>query len=247
LSLDSASRISSAAETSGEAIALAKKALEEELNSRQVRELTRLLNEKADSEQRQRLIRESWQVTEVSLAPGRRDHAKNRTDSSSHEAFSVLVHRKLLWNLRRLKTETFDHFTIGYSKRTLHQFIELIRLAGVDLVADVRYTAISRFRPDFSISNLSSSLAEHGIDYRHWPELGIPPHVRRSFQSTADLKGLFTWYDSSIQPELKVAKYSTELATQRIAFMCVEFDPQSCHRHRIAACLEQEGLALLDL
>lgn len=247
LSLDSASRISSAAETSGEATALARKALDEELSSRQVRELTRLLNEKTDPSERQQLISESWRAMEGDLAQGQSDHAKNHTDTSSYEAFSTLVHRKLIWNLGRLNIDSFDHFTIGYSRRTLSQFIALLQIAEVDIVADVRHTPTSRFRPCFSKSNLRESLAEHGIDYRHWPELGVPPQVRRCFQDAADLEGLFGWYDSHIQPDLKVAKYNGELTTKRVAFMCVEFDPQSCHRHRIAICLEREGYALFDL
>jgi ParB family chromosome partitioning protein len=247
LSLDSASRIASAAETSSEAAALARKALDEKLSSRQVRELTRLLNGKSDPGRRERLIRESWQATERDLLRDPSDQTENDIYSPSYETFSTLVHRKLMWNLGRLDVESFDHFTIGYSKRTLDQFIALLRLAEVELVADVRYTPISRFRPGFSKSNLRDFLAEHGIGYRHCPELGVPPRVRRSFQNAADLDSLFSWYDSHIQPELKVAKYNIELATKRVAFMCVEFDPQSCHRHLIAIYLEKEGYSLLDL
>jgi ParB/RepB/Spo0J family partition protein len=247
LSLDSASRISSASETPGEAIALARKALDEQLSSGQVRDLTRLLNKESDLGRRERLIREPWEATEIRPLRSESDHAQNYADNASPESFSTLVHRKLIWNLSRLELENFDHFTIGYSRRTLDQFIELLHLAQVELVADVRHTPISRFRPDFSKSNLRESLAKHHVGYEHWPELGVPPQVRRSFRNATDLEGLFNWYDSHIQLELKGARYSAKLASRRVAFMCVEFDPQSCHRHRISIYLEREGYVLLDL
>jgi ParB family chromosome partitioning protein len=243
LSPDSASRIASAAERPDEAIALTRKALAENLSSREIRELTGLLKETPTHYEREQIIGAPWKVTSEAISQIRDGQTAKRSDTTQAESFNVLVHRKIVWNLQRLNLEQFDHFTIGYSERSLDQFIELLQLAHVELLADVRRVPISRFRPEFSKSNLSGALAKHGIKYAHWPELGVPTEIRESLQA----EDLFAWYDSNIQPDLKLAKHDTELSSQRVAFMCVEVDPRSCHRHRIAVCLERTGHRLLDL
>lgn len=243
LSPDSASRIASSVNTPDEAVELAQKALNENLSSREIRELTALLKETLPSPQREQIIQTPWEVTARKLEQDRDGQTARRLATSQTEPLGILIHRKLVWNLQRLDLEQYDHFTIGYSERSLDQFIELLHLARVELVADVRRVPISRFRPEFSKVNLGHTLAKQGIKYVHWRELGIPTEIRNSFQTN----DLFDWYDSNVQPELKLAQHDTELSKQRVAFMCVEVDPQSCHRHRIAACLEKAGYRLLDL
>lgn len=240
LSPDSASRIASVARTPDEAIALAQKALDENLNSREIRELTGLLKRALSPSEREQIVHTLWRITDKQ---GDDKPSGENLAVRQNEPFGQLVHRKTVWNLRRLDLEQFDHFTIGYSERSLDQFIELLRLARVDLVADVRSVPISRFRPEFSKSNLAEALIEQGIEYVHWPELGIPTENRRSLR----LADLFDWYDTHVQPGVRLTQHTAELSDRRIAFMCVEVDPQSCHRHRIATCLERIGLRLLDL
>lgn len=244
LSPDSASRIASAVRTPGEAITLARRAIDERLNSSEIRELTRLLKTTPDPSERKQIIREAGQVIARGEAWISRDDRTSRSSAvSQSSSYSELIHRKIVWNIARLDIKRFDHFTIGYSERSLDHFIELLQLAHVELVADVRYVPISRFRPEFSKSNLAKALGKLGFEYAHWPELGIPPEVRRSVQN----EELFTWYDSNVRPKVQLAQHDSELSGHRIAFMCVEVDPQSCHRHRIASYLEQVGYRMLDL
>jgi len=244
LSPDSASRIASSAKTPREAIALARKAVDERLDSGEVRELTRRLSTVSDPAKRSQIIRDAGQMV------AGRDVRRGRDDRSAvgfalppSESYSELVHKRITWNIRRLDIERFGHFTIGYSGRSLGQFVELLQLARVDLVADVRRIPISRFRPEFSKSNLDTAMRKHGIAYVHWPDLGIPTEIRRSLNK----EELFAWYDASLQPETQLQQHEAELSSHRTAFMCVEVAPQSCHRHRIAAHLERMGYRVLDL
>lgn len=243
LSPDSASRIASAVDTSEEAIALAQKAIDERLTSLEVRELTRAFKEASAPSEREKIVQENW--SGIEREPGRNSQNQLLKSQVVHapEPLSKMIHRKIVWNIRRLDVELFDHFTIGYSERSLDEFVELLFLARVDLVADVRRVPVSRFRPEFSKSNLGEALARHDIEYVHWPQLGIPPEIRRSHQD----EKLFLWYDSHVHLDVHFKQHNSELAEHRIAFMCVEVDPQSCHRHRIAAWLEQIGYRLLDL
>lgn len=242
LSPDSASRIASAVDTSEEAIALAQKAIDERLTSLEVRELTRAFKEASVPSEREKIVQENWSGIEREPKPNLQDQLRSRAVHAS-ESLSKMIHRKIVWNIQRLDLEQFEHFTIGYSERSIDEFIELLLLARVDLVADVRRVPVSRFKPEFSKSNLDEALARHGIEYVHWPQLGIPPEIRRSHQD----EKLFLWYDSHVQLDVQLKEHNSELVEHRIAFMCVEVDPQSCHRHRIAAWLEQIGYRLLDL
>ncbi len=63
-------------------------------------------------------------------------------------------------------------FAIGHSNRSLERFLALLRRHGVDHVADVRSVPYSRRYPQFAREALRAALAEAGIGYSHWPELG---------------------------------------------------------------------------
>jgi ParB/RepB/Spo0J family partition protein len=243
LSPDSASRIASAVETPEEAIALAQKAIDERLTSLEVRELTRAFKEASAPSQRERIVQENWSGVEREPERTPQDQLLRSRVVHASEPLSKMIHRKIVWNIHRLDVQQFDHFTIGYSERSLDEFIELLLLAQVSLVVDVRRVPVSRFKPEFSKSNLGEALVRHGIEYVHWPQLGIPSEIRRSRQD----EELFLWYDSHVHLDVQLEQHDSELTEHRIAFMCVEVDPQSCHRHRIAAWLEQMGYRLLDL
>lgn len=243
LSPDSASRIASATKTPDEAIALAYKVIDERLNSKEIRELTGLLKEITNPSQRKRVIHVKWEITAKELGQDPDSQTVKHLAAHQVEPLNELFHRKIVWNLRRLDLEQFNHFTIGYSQRSLDQFIELLHLAHIELLADVRAVPISRFRPEFSKLGLANSLAKCGIEYAHWPEFGVPTDVRHLLQA----EDLFAWYNSNAQLGLKLTQRSTELSSCRIAFMCTEVDPQSCHRHCIAVYLERMGYRLLDL
>jgi len=63
-------------------------------------------------------------------------------------------------------------YTIGYEKRTIGEYIEILVTNDVALVIDVRKNPLSR-KKGFSKKALASALSEVGIAYRHLPELGI--------------------------------------------------------------------------
>lgn len=149
-----------------------------------------------------------------------------------------LMHSKIIWNLQRLDLGQFDYFTTGYSGRSFEQLVEILKIAGVSILVDVRDHPYSRYRPEFSRNNLVDNLLVQGIEYVHWPDLGIPKDIRDSYS----LEDLFRWYDENILPGRL-----NNLNLRRCAFMCTEVDPQSCHRHRIARFLEEKGYRVFDL
>jgi len=62
--------------------------------------------------------------------------------------------------------------SIGHSNRPIDEFVELLTLHGVQLLADVRKMPGSRANPQFGGAALEKSLQGVHIDYVHLPGLG---------------------------------------------------------------------------
>jgi uncharacterized protein (DUF488 family) len=63
-------------------------------------------------------------------------------------------------------------YTIGHSTRSVDDFVALLKAHGVGRLADIRTMPGSRRHPHFARAALQQSLAEAGIDYRHFAALG---------------------------------------------------------------------------
>lgn len=160
------------------------------------------------------------------------------------ESIDVQIFHKTMWNLERVGA--FDFYTIGYEKKTIEQFLELLKRTKVRTLVDVRKNPVSQYKPDFNKEKLEETLRKHGIDYVHHPELGVPSEIRRKLGETGDYGWFFKQYDENVIPKLD-EEVDLETLNYPIAIMCVELDPTKCHRHRIALALEERGLRGYDL
>ncbi len=106
--------------------------------------------------------------------------------------------------------------TVGHSNHSIEHFLNLVKNAGIGIVADVRSFPVSRYAPQFNKDALAKSLQGEGIAYLYLgKELGGRSHEHPS-TSEDFRKGL----DRVIE----------ESAHRRIAMMCAERDPLDCHR-----------------
>lgn len=257
ISLDSASRISSVAKSPDEAIELTKKAISERLTSAEVRKLTSQLRQAPEPEERKRILQTPFIAVNTSpiatsydsgiytngatpFSPSKPFHTANRPVADQ-------FHAKILWNLRRIDLSQYDHFTIGYSQRRLEHVAELLKLAEITILVDARRNAVSQYKPEFSKANIQNTISLSGIEYQHVPELGIGSEDRADLSETHDYDGLFTSYSNRVNAETLKGIFGDKLNTHRMAFLCVELDPETCHRHRIALLLEDMGYKTLDL
>lgn len=152
------------------------------------------------------------------------------------------------WNLEHCAAHP-DFYTVGYSGRNLDSFINTLKQAGVVTLVDIRFTPLSRFKPEFSKNNLKKAMEVHGIQYIHKPNWGVPRDIRAFSIGKATRDDIWHWYDSNVVPV--VAKKNLDeffnSMDHPIALMCVEHDPTECHRHRIFLALERIGLRGCDL
>lgn len=133
-------------------------------------------------------------------------------------------------------------WSIGHSNHDVHKFVDLVRGAGVQVIADVRSQPYSRFNPQFNQEPLRAALLDAGIDYVFFGEElgGRPPepdfydaagHVRYEKVAASDR------FRAGLQ---RLANGSREF---RVAMMCSEGDPSNCHRHLLVArALATEGI-----
>ena len=138
-------------------------------------------------------------------------------------------------------------FTIGHSTRSIQDFVDLLRLAEVQLVVDVRTVPRSRTNPQYNGDVLPETLSAFRIGYAHVAALGgLRGHVRdiapsvnafwknQSFHNYAD-------YAMTDAFRAGLAKLRELGHGQRSAVMCAESVWWRCHRRIIADYLIAAG------
>ena len=159
----------------------------------------------------------------------------------------VRAESKVLWNEAR-SVHSANFFTIGYEGCPTDKLIQRLLDVGVRSVIDVRHVPVSMFRPDLSKKNFRTLLAENDIDYLHAPKLGLPKDIRIKAVHTGTRQTLWDWYDKWVVEDFLSRDLHWFLNVEHpVAMLCVESDPEECHRHRLFCALERVGLNGYDL
>ncbi|MDX6589118.1 MAG: hypothetical protein QOI84_392 [Solirubrobacterales bacterium] len=144
--------------------------------------------------------------------------------------------------------------TIGVYDFDRDSFLEALDGAGVDLVLDVRQRRGVR-GSEYAWANarrLQAGLAEAGIGYSHLKELAPTTELRQLQYSEDARLGEGKRSRTALAPEY--VRFYTEQVLDRVdlapivswvggsagALLCVERDPEACHRSLIAARLEHD-------
>jgi uncharacterized protein (DUF488 family) len=133
-------------------------------------------------------------------------------------------------------------------------FLGALKEAQVGLVLDVRQRRGVR-GSQYAWANakrLQAALAEAGIGYSHLPELAPTTEMRQLQYEEDARKGEGKRSRTALAPAY-VERYTEEVldrvdlepivrfaGPQRAALLCVERDPEACHRSLIAARLESD-------
>ncbi len=141
--------------------------------------------------------------------------------------------------------KSFLVFTIGHSTRPLDDFIDLLKIQGVEMIIDVRTIPRSRHNPQFNRDTLPEGLKSAGIGYRHMPGLGGLRHTRRDSPNMGWQNSSFRGFADYMQTEefeKNLEKLITLVRRKRSCLMCAEAVPWRCHRSLIADALQVRGL-----
>jgi uncharacterized protein (DUF488 family) len=141
-------------------------------------------------------------------------------------------------------------FTIGHSTRPLEEFIELLRINDVTLLADIRTIPKSRRNPQYWHDVLEASLSEAGIGYTYLPGLGGRRRTSVESINTAWRNASFRGYADHMQTEEFTAALEELIAISRdqvTAIMCAEAVPWRCHRSLVGDALVVRGIEVIDI
>ena len=145
--------------------------------------------------------------------------------------------------------------TIGVYGWTLEAFLEALRSAGVEQIVDVRQRRGVRGR-EYAWANatrLQAALAEAGLGYAHHKELAPTTELRQLQYREDDRLGVGKRSRVALAPAYR-DRYLHEILDQAdlaplvdelrrdgpAALLCVERDPEACHRSLIAGRLAEE-------
>jgi uncharacterized protein (DUF488 family) len=149
--------------------------------------------------------------------------------------------------------------TIGVYGFSAETFLDALREAGVGLVLDVRQRRGVR-GSEYAWANsqrLQAALTRAGIDYRHRKELAPTTELRELQYAEDDRRGVGKRSRTELAPEY-VRRYTEEILDRAdldavaravpdgtlAALLCVERDPEACHRSLIAERLAREVVDL---
>jgi uncharacterized protein (DUF488 family) len=140
----------------------------------------------------------------------------------------------------------------GFDRAT---FLGALERAGVGLLLDVRQRRGVR-GSEYAWANserLQTALADAGIDYRHHKELAPTTELRRLQYAEDERRGKGKRSRTELAPEYR-ERYLHEIldpvdlepivatlpADSATALLCVERDPEACHRSLIAERMEAD-------
>ena len=123
-------------------------------------------------------------------------------------------------------------FTVGYGSRTLDEFSALLKSYAIGYLIDIRSVPYSRYKPEFSREALEAALVGQGVRYLYLGEqLGGQPADRSCYvddKVSYDLLSEKAFFIEGIG-RIRTA-YDKRL---RVALMCSEGRPETCHRSKL--------------
>lgn len=118
--------------------------------------------------------------------------------------------------------------TIGHSNHSTERFIQLLAEHEITAIADVRSHPHSRFNPQFNQETLRAELKKAGVAYVFLGrELGARPQDANCY---VDGKVHYDRVASTPLFQEGLRRVAQGAMEYRIALMCAEKDPLTCHR-----------------
>lgn len=127
-------------------------------------------------------------------------------------------------------------FTIGYEGISLEEYLNRLLINDVKILVDVRNNPLS-MKFGFSKSLLKKYCESLGIQYMHFPDVGIQSSQRQELNTQSDYDKLFTAYrKENLTKTIPTQNILLNLLikNKRIALTCFEANICQCHRKYLA-------------
>lgn len=124
-------------------------------------------------------------------------------------------------------------YTVGHSNHSFEHFLGLLKKHSIEAIADVRSYPYSQYTPQFNRDNLERCLKANGISYVFLgKELGARRDEASCYEGNKVVYGKIAETEA-FQKGLK--RLVTGAQKMRVAIMCAEKDPLTCHRTILVA------------
>jgi uncharacterized protein YwgA len=140
----------------------------------------------------------------------------------------------------RPKSDRTILFTIGYEGISLEEYLNRLIRHDVRVLVDVRRNPLS-MKYGFSKSLLKRFCESVGIEYLHFPEVGIESDKRQELNTQQDYDKLFKVYKgTNLKRTLETQKeiFSVLSKHSRIALTCFESNICQCHRKPLSESIK---------
>lgn len=130
-------------------------------------------------------------------------------------------------------TDSTVVYTVGHSSHTLERLLDLLVANRIEAVADVRSFPYSRRNPQFNRRTLKAALKERGIKY-----VFLGKELGARAEDASCYEGGKVRYDRlAAREEFKAGIERVLHGAQRyrLALLCAERDPVTCHRSILVA------------
>jgi uncharacterized protein (DUF488 family) len=132
-----------------------------------------------------------------------------------------------------------DLYTIGHSTHPVDRFISLLKMHRINALCDVRSNPYSRYNPQFNRENLQPELKRQGIAYVFLgKELGPRSDDPGCYE---DGKVCYDRLAQTNRFQEGLKRVRQGMASYRVALMCSEKDPATCHRTILVCRHLREG------
>jgi hypothetical protein len=130
-------------------------------------------------------------------------------------------------------------FTIGYEGISLEKYMVRLLKNDIKVLVDVRNNPLS-MKYGFNKSQLKKYCSSIGIDYIHFPEVGIQSEQRQELNNQKDYDKLFEKYrkkNLTATGKTQIAILNLLNRHKRIALTCFEANICQCHRKHLAEAI----------
>ena len=127
-------------------------------------------------------------------------------------------------------------YTLGYEGISLEEYLNRLILNDIKVLIDVRSNPLS-MKYGFSKSQLQRFCHNSGIEYLHFPEVGITSDKRSELYTQSDYENLFIDYCNNNLPKTVATQnriFDILKQKERVALTCFEANINRCHRKYLA-------------
>ncbi len=131
--------------------------------------------------------------------------------------------------------------TIGFSKKSLRDFVARLQNAGVKRIIDVRLNNTSQLAGYAKKQDLEYILELVGIEYAHHPELAPTDLLMKDYKEKR-----VTWTDfvdmfnKMLDERKPLTQFLSEKEPEIVCLLCAEDKPDHCHRILVAEYIKEK-------